>query len=104
MPEDWQVPYARCLSFLLAGAAARRPVPDGEPGADDDFFVILNAHDEEIRFQLPPRPEAARWRRLIDTASADPFTAAPSAEPGSTYRVQPRSLVVLSSGSGSGDA
>jgi hypothetical protein len=57
--------------------------------------MILNAHDEEIRFQLPPLPDVARWQRLIDTSSADPFSAGQSDEAGVIYRAQPRSLVLL---------
>jgi isoamylase len=95
VPEDWHVPYARCLSFLLSGSATIHPLPDGESSADDDFFMILNAHDEEIRFQLPPLPDVARWQRLIDTSSADPFSAGQSDEAGLIYRAQPRSLVLL---------
>jgi isoamylase len=101
-PEDWQVPYARCLSFLLSGAATRHPSPHGAPLGDDAFFVILNAHDEEIQFRLPP-PGAARWQRLIDTSGASPFAATPSEEVSATYPVGPRSLVLLYARRGSGD-
>ncbi len=102
-PEDWQVPYARSLAFMLSGRAMRRNSQDEVSLGGDDFFAILNAHDEEIEFRLP-LSGIARWRRLIDTSDADPFSAAPSGDDLLTYRVKPRSLVLLRARSGSRDA
>jgi len=57
---------------------------------------ILNAYWEPLEFELPPMPV---WRRIIDTFLPSPEdicgpTDAPLVE-GSTYLVQPRSVVVL---------
>jgi glycogen operon protein len=93
-PEDWQVPYARCAAFLLSRRARQDDSPIEAPIRDDAFFAILNAHEEDIEFRLP-LADVARWRRLIDTAEADPLSADPSEEGRLTYRVKPRSLVLL---------
>jgi len=91
-PEDWQVPYARCLSFLLSGAANPASSADGEPPPNNDFFVILNADEKEIHFHLPP---AVRWQRLIDTSNPDPFYARRLNEASLICSAKPSSLVLL---------
>jgi len=65
------------------------------------LHLIVNAFWEALTFELPPVPEGARdiWRRCIDTALASPddihpwLAAPPHAE--LSYRVQPRSVVLL---------
>ena len=66
------------------------------------FHAILNAYWEPLEFELPPVVAAGardRWRRWIDTFLDSPhdivdWTDAPEVG-GSTYRVEPRSVVVL---------
>jgi isoamylase len=65
------------------------------------FHVILNAYWEPLEFELPHvgGDEAHSWRRSIDTTLGTPhdiveWDTAPTV-PGRTYRVGPRSIVVL---------
>jgi glycogen operon protein len=65
------------------------------------FHVILNAYWEPLEFELPHvgGDEAHSWRRWIDTTLGTPhdiveWDTAPTV-PGRTYRVGPRSIVVL---------
>jgi isoamylase len=65
------------------------------------FHVILNAYWEPLEFELPHvgGDEAHSWRRWIDTTLGTPhdiaeWDAAPTV-PARTYRVGPRSIVVL---------
>jgi glycogen operon protein len=65
------------------------------------FHLIANAYWEPLDFELPPVHNGSRdpWRRWIDTYLDSPrdivaWQAAPSV-PGYTYRVGPRSVVVL---------
>src|SRR5262249_47388262 len=65
-------------------------------------YMILNAYWEPLEFELPPVDNGGpkRWCRWIDTALDSPLDivsweeAAPSIS-GSTYRAEPRSMVVL---------
>jgi isoamylase len=68
----------------------------------DQFLlhIIVNAYWEPLKFELPPLTEAYEpWRRCIDTFLAPPHDVCPLEDgpiaPTTTYRVQPRSLVVL---------
>jgi isoamylase len=65
------------------------------------FHAIFNAYWEPLAFELPPVVDSAhdRWRRWIDTFLESPhdivdWTDAPMVA-GSTYRSEPRSVVVL---------
>jgi glycogen operon protein len=68
------------------------------------FHLILNAYWEALDFELPPMNEVGEnpWRRWIDTALDSPndiveWQASPPIE-GSSYRAEPRSVVVLIAG------
>jgi len=54
-------------------------------------LLLLNAGHEAHEYQLPPLEKGA-WRRIADTARDD---AIRSARPGTTYKLQPRSVVVI---------
>jgi glycogen operon protein len=63
------------------------------------FHLILNAYWEELEFELSRREGDARWRRWIDTSLDSPLDIVPWQEApailGTTYRVSPRSVVML---------
>ena len=102
------------LSELIAGAVkAWHGVKLGQPdwGVDSHSIaftaeirsqqmlvhLILNAYWEPLEFDVPPA--AGPWRRWIDTSLPSPhdiveWEKAPEA-PGRTYRVGPRSVVML---------
>jgi isoamylase len=65
------------------------------------FYMALNAHWEALDFELPPAGKngKAKWRRWVDTAQETPNDIVPWEKalklPGSTYRVNARSVIVL---------
>ncbi len=65
------------------------------------MHLILNAYWEPLDFELPPAGKGGDepWRRWIDTAQEPPNDIVPwekaSEIAGLTYRVEPRSVVVL---------
>jgi isoamylase len=73
-------------------------------GARFLLHVMLNAYWEPLTFELPPTVLGSqqRWKRCIDTGRCSPedislWLEAPEVA-GTTYRVQPRSTVVLALG------
>jgi len=70
------------------------------------FHLILNAYWEALDFELPPVSEVGGnpWRRWIDTALALPNDIvewqSSASITGSSYRAEPRSVVVLFAGIG----
>jgi isoamylase len=69
------------------------------PQAGALLHVILNAYWEPLSFDLPPPPKGFRWCRWIDTFQDAPqdivdWEQAPAVA-GASYRVGPRSVVML---------
>jgi isoamylase len=63
------------------------------------LHLIINAYWEPLEFEVPPLEEGEAWRRGVDTYLDPPddiyaWADAPKLV-GSTYRVQPRSVVIL---------
>jgi isoamylase len=63
------------------------------------LHLIINAYWEPLEFEVPPLEEGESWRRRVDTYLDPPddiyaWADAPTLA-GSTYRVQPRSVVIL---------
>jgi isoamylase len=74
------------LAFCLHGASQN----------DDDLYVMINAYWEELEFHVE-EGSAREWTRIVDTALASPDDFTESGKPLNTasYRVAPRSVVVL---------
>jgi glycogen operon protein len=51
--DDWLNGYARSLALLWHGDRIREVDDRGEVIADDDFLILLNAHDETVSYVLP---------------------------------------------------
>jgi isoamylase len=63
------------------------------------LHLIINAYWEPLEFEIPPLEEGESWRRSVDTYLDPPDDICAWADaltlPGSTYCVQPRSVVIL---------
>jgi isoamylase len=83
----WNDSQARALGFTLAGF-------DAEP----DIHVMMNMYWEALEMDVPPIA-GRQWLRAIDTSLPSPSDIAdPGTEvafKGQSYRVNPRSIVVL---------
>ncbi|GMO17305.1 MAG: glycogen debranching protein GlgX [Spirochaetaceae bacterium] len=68
---------------------------------DRDFYIMFNAGLKEIKFTVPKAYETQIWKRVVDTSlpSPDdilPLYMRPEFPPvASSYRVRPRSVVIL---------
>jgi glycogen operon protein len=67
--EQWQDRHARCLGLMLDGRAGSYRAPDGRPADDGVLLIILNAYHDVVPFTLPPSPDEAGWRQLLDTTA-----------------------------------
>jgi glycogen operon protein len=97
---DWEVEYAKALGVFLNGGAIHEPDSHGRPIVDDSFFLIFNAWDQEIDFNLPDARWTALWDTIVDTADDEPSLAAvpPARRPaGGVVRISGHRLVVLQS-------
>ncbi len=91
-PEHWDDANARCMGVLLDGRAQETGIR--RVGSDSTLLLILNSHDDVVRFRLPEAVGGTRWVRLIDTnqASDDDLPELPF---GHDYEVTGRSLLLF---------
>jgi glycogen operon protein len=83
--EDWELPYARCLGVLMVGQRLAERDERGNALEDEDLLLLLNAHHETVRFQLPQ----GAWSVLLDTGRPDPVSSSGS------YFLEARSVALL---------
>ena len=93
--EEWDSSFARSLGLQMAGISEAEYDAQGRPEEDDDFLLLLNAHDGGIPFTLPPQPEDTRWQVYLDTTYSAGLRADGFYKPGDEYPLKPRSMVVL---------
>jgi glycogen operon protein len=84
----WDDPDCQLLAFTLAAVA------EGE----EDLHVVMNMSGRAVEAEVPPIADRT-WYRAVDTALPSPDDVVPrDAEPrvgGASYRVGPRTVVVL---------
>jgi glycogen operon protein len=92
-PDDWQGHF-RSIAFLIGGDAIATPDDRGERIVGDSLLVLLNAHEEPVRYTLPESAWGHEWEILVDTAGVTEAKRDHIAARGAVD-VAPRSLVVL---------
>ena len=70
--QDWQTGFAKSMSVVLNGDALPDPDPRGQPLTDDTFLLLLNAHHEDIAFELPDGLWGEQWQPQADTTGTPP--------------------------------
>jgi isoamylase len=91
--EAWLSPQARCLGVRLAGDAIEETDERGDRIVDDTLLILLNAHDTDVPFTLPPAAPDARWVTVLDTAQLQrEHRRLPG---GDQYTLEERSIAVL---------
>jgi isoamylase len=77
MPDDaWNANWARSIGILLNGNTLQVADDEGHPVKDNSFLILINASYEGVEFTLPPQPNGAPWREVLDTEDInDPFSA-----------------------------
>jgi isoamylase len=94
--DDWESGFAKSVSVFLNGAGIREPDTRGEPVTDSSFFLLFNAHFENIDFVVPEIGAATSWDVVVDTHApmfddAEPRTV----KSGEGLTVEARSIIVL---------
>lgn len=67
--EDWTNGFAKSLGVFMNGKGIHSRGPKGEPISDDDFYLLFNAHHENVTFRLPGEKYGNKWQKVIDTAA-----------------------------------
>jgi len=86
---------ARSLGCIIQPSAAPPTVVEAAA-----LGLLFNADEQEVRFRLPAPPGNRRWLLAVDTAKPSPHDIRAEGEESAlerpdSYRMQPRSLVIL---------
>ncbi len=92
--EHWGEDYAKSMGVYLNGGAIPNPNPKGEPVTDNSFYLIFNAHHEDLEFILPPETWGTTWKKELDTSTGW-VDNEEILKPGQMLTVIARSIVVL---------
>jgi isoamylase len=68
--ENWNQGFAKSLGIFLNGHGIHTQNRIGEPVFDDDFYILFNAHHEQMNFKLPLNKYGNKWTKVIDTFDA----------------------------------
>ena len=95
--QDWKDGLAKSLMVFLNGQGIDALGYQGEKVVDDSFYILFNAHHENIPFKLPMlRKEAGEWLKVIDTVSGCVEEKGCCAiKDGDTIEVEGHSIIVL---------
>ena len=94
--EDWETGgWMRTLGMFLPGTAPEVRDQEGRPVHDDDFLLMLNAHQEPVDFHLPSLGPDAAWKVIFDTAFPAHVSQAPAAVAVPAYQLVAHAFVLL---------
>jgi isoamylase len=97
--QDWQAGFAKSLGVFLNGDAARMVDDQGRRVPDDSFYIMFNAHWEQLEFVLPESKWGEQWTLALDTNDASDVVEVEKAgrtlAAGERLHVHPWSVVLL---------
>jgi isoamylase len=93
--EDWETGFAKSLGVFLYGEGIKALSPQGERIVDDTFYVLFNAHQEEVGFMMPHEKWGLSWSKVLDTAEGLPVEKDEIFETGQEVAVQGCSAVLF---------
>ena len=91
---DWDRPEVGAIGLYLNGNAIHGRDRRGQPIADDDFLLLINAHHGPLDWTLPDAV-CEDWRLLIDTARDDVVTDPEPVDASKPLVIAERAMVVL---------
>lgn len=96
--EHWNEDFAKSMGVFLNGASLHM-TDRGEHIIDDSFYVIFNAHHDELEFKLPAKKYGQAWYKIMDTSDGfmDETCHTKDCMSGETFTVNGRSVVVFKS-------
>jgi glycogen operon protein len=92
--HHWNEHYAKSVAIYLSGQGIHSLDSEGNPVIDDNFYLIFNAHDEGLNYQVPHEAYGERWTLVIDTSKKDD-PEQQEFKPGESIHVKGRSIVLL---------
>ncbi|MCX4241031.1 glycogen debranching protein GlgX [Paraliomyxa miuraensis] len=92
---DWGSGLAKGLGVFLNGEGIEGPDRWGRRIVDDSFYLVFNAHWEQLWFIVPTVLTERPWERVIDSGSVTLSGPRKSIVPGRRFMVPSRTVWVL---------
>lgn len=67
--EHWNSSFAKSLAVFLNGKGLHTAGPRGEIITDDHFYIIFNAHFEDLEYSFPSKKYGEQWQLVFDTVN-----------------------------------
>jgi isoamylase len=67
--ENWKHDFAKALAVYLHGEDASPSQTDNRLSSPTNFYIIFNAHSEQLTFKLPDSRYGQRWTLMVDTSN-----------------------------------
>ena len=93
--DEWRDPSLHCLGMFLSGQGLDETDERGKKLSDENFLLLLNAYHGDVPFKLPAFHPVGRWIAWMDTSLEKGLRPGKTYDPGQTYPLQERSMVVL---------
>jgi len=93
--EHWSHDFAKSMAVFFNGKGLHASGPKGEQIVDDSFYIIFNAHYEQLEFKLPPEKYGQTWKKVLDTKDLQVKEVDDQLKSGSLLKIDARSVVVL---------
>jgi glycogen operon protein len=95
-PHMWHEAWRKSLGALLGGETGDRFVSlSGYPELDETFFLMMNAHAEDVDFTLPSAGANTHWQLVFETVRPVPLAPDTAFETGAPYTLRARSVALL---------
>ena len=95
--EHWDHTHAKSLGVYLNGNGLHWAGPKGEKIIDDSFYVLFNAHSEELTYTLPAEKYGTIWKKELHThVTAVEESETEEYKPGDSIAVPAHCIVILS--------
>src|SRR5439155_13789728 len=93
--ENWKNDFAKSLGVFLSGHGLRTVNNKGKKILDNSFYVVFNAYDGQLDYQLPSEKYGESWVKVLDTHENFIKEEGEIFQAGDKISVQGRSVILL---------
>lgn len=93
--QHWTQPEARAIGIYLNGNSLPSGGGNEKEHADDHFYFLFNASEQDVRFTIPPERYGRDWHVILDTHNGFNKKADKVLLPGNTFELGSRTVMVL---------
>lgn len=93
--EDWKSGFSKSVAVFLNGQLIASLDASGKRMTDDSFYVLFNAHDEQLAFRLTAGDWGQSWIKILDTGEEEISNQSQVCKAGELVPTYARSIIVL---------